>query len=937
MSISASWIWSDDSAGKGYNLCSIFRRDFRLEKAPASARILISADSVFRLKVNGQWIADGPARGYPEHYYYDILDLGGLLRAGANQIEAVVRYYGCGTFHQLPQRGGFLAQIELTDPDETILTDEAWYAAPLTQWVVNTVKSSVQQSPYEIYDASLPEKPEWKNAVKICGAEEGPWKNLRARDVKTLSRREFLLRRFAGVARVPKEPQIISFSLQKLFFPGDVTLNCSSTFPVIASMIVHSPQSQMVHLGLLNAKVSVNGRTALNGEVALNRGRNLLVMGSANLDGHRHECEVAFPAEAEVTLGNCYDETGRVALVDLPELRELTVLDTDEPRFRWANTGYQERQAAFFKLRDSLLALKTVGEFKERCPEARLFEPAELVKDPNLPFSLRKPFRAEPGDVLNPNALLYPDDDCTTVVPPADCDIELCYDLGEQNVGYWNFALFAAAGTVIDIAAVEYVTPDGRVQDPYGCYRNSMRYICREGYNRYISYRRRSGRYLFITIRNAAAPVKIQFLRLVESTYPVVFEGEFNASDYRLNRIYEISALTMKLCTEDTFTDCPLYEQTLWVGDARNEGLFAMSSFGAYDVVRRCIRLAADSLCHLPLVGCQVPSGWGSIIPIWSFMWVISVWDYYFETADKAFCREIWPDITLNLDNAWRMIDPETGLFRSEGWNLFDWSKTNCSHAIMIQNSMFLAGALNAAVSLGEALGEDVAPFRDRLEPLKKAVNAAWDSRKLAWPDSIRETGPSEDISMHTSMLSLLYDVADDDHRAAARANTVTPRPELIKVSSPFAALYLYEALEKIGMPDEIMKAVYRDYLPMLRIGSTTVWETFARAFSNDEDFPTRSHCHGWSAAPLYVLPRLVLGILPVEPGMRKVVISPRLGELEYASGARPTVHGRIEVRWQKRDGKVEIRATAPAEVELEYRTNDTLDGYEVTFNGETV
>ena len=58
----------------------------------------------------------------------------------------------------------------------------------------------------------------------------------------------------------------------------------------------------------------------------------------------------------------------------------------------------------------------------------------------------------------------------------------------------------------------------------------------------------------------------------------------------------------MKLCMEDTFTDCPLYEQTLWVGDARNEGLFAMSVFGAYDLVRRCIRLAGQSLERFPLV-----------------------------------------------------------------------------------------------------------------------------------------------------------------------------------------------------------------------------------------------------------------------------------------------------------------------------------------------
>lgn len=36
MNITASWIWPADSDGRGFNLCSVFRRDFRLESAPAS-------------------------------------------------------------------------------------------------------------------------------------------------------------------------------------------------------------------------------------------------------------------------------------------------------------------------------------------------------------------------------------------------------------------------------------------------------------------------------------------------------------------------------------------------------------------------------------------------------------------------------------------------------------------------------------------------------------------------------------------------------------------------------------------------------------------------------------------------------------------------------------------------------------------------------------
>ena len=185
----------------------------------------------------------------------------------------------------------------------------------------------------------------------------------------------------------------------------------------------------------------------------------------------------------------------------------------------------------------------------------------------------------------------------------------------------------------------------------------------------------------------------------------------------------------------------------------------------------------------------------------------------------------------------------------------------------MIYNSLFLIGALDAAIKLGEALEEqpdEVAHWREFRAALAEAVNRAWDARKLAWPDSIDENGrPSEDVSVHTSMLAVIYDVAVAAHQAEVRTNVLSPRSELIPVASPFASLYFYEALEKLGVPGEIVDAIRRDYRPMLRAGASTVWETYARAFSHVGDFPTRSHCHGWSAAPLYYLPRLVLGIVP--------------------------------------------------------------------------
>ncbi|UKI32927.1 MAG: hypothetical protein L6W00_05150 [Lentisphaeria bacterium] len=314
-----------------------------------------------------------------------------------------------------------------------------------------------------------------------------------------------------------------------------------------------------------------------------------------------------------------------------------------------------------------------------------------------------------------------------------------------------------------------------------------------------------------------------------------------------------------------------------------------MSCFGAYDLVRRCIRLGGESLDRLPLVGSQVPSSWDNIIPAWSFMWVLSIFDYHEETGDLEFVREVWPMLEKNLSGAESMLDPGTGLFACTGWNLFDWSRTKCEFRIMIYNSLFLIGALDAAVRLGEAreeVPEVVAHWREFRAALAASVNRVWDARKLAWPDSIDENGrSSEDVSVHTSMLAEIFDAAAPEHQAEVRANVLSPRSELIPVASPFASLYYYEALEKLGVAGEILDAIRRDYRSMLQAGASTVWETYARAFSHVGDFPTRSHCHGWSAAPLYYLPRLVLGIVPDGVGGRRFLISPRVTGIDFAAG----------------------------------------------------
>lgn len=933
MKLSANWIWSDDSDGRGYNLCSVFHRDFQLEKLPESAVLRITADSYYRLLVNGRWIVDGPCRSWPEHYRYDKVDIAGALRRGTNRIEAVVRYFGCGTFHQLPQRAGFLAQLDCGDL--RIVTDETWNAAPLAQWVERTVKSSCQQSPVEIFDATRPDV-EWRPASVVAASDRGPWRDLRERDCPLLTRQKFPLRHVVNCSRVMPQLTTLAVSGQKLMFPGDTSMDRASTFGVILAMTAVSSTTRRIRMSSNGVQLAVNGIIVADGEAEFRAGENLIVAVPKEPSGLCVAYELGFPADAGLVIGNPWDDAPRTGYFLLTDCAKL---DRSTPE-RWANTQWRERCDHLKEHCDRALTLKDASEVRAAFPEGRALPEEELLDDAAaLSFENRCAEPVHPGDVENADHLIFDDGRCTTINPVEGRDIEICCDLGEQNIGYWEFSLFAAAGTIVDLAAVEYIAPDGRIQHTLQC-RNIMRYICRDGYNHFTSFRRRGGRYIFLTLRNFASPVRIRNLRLVESTYPVVHVGKFICSDDLLNRIYGISQRTLKLCMEDTFTDCPLYEQTLWIGDARSESLFAMSVFGAYDLVRRCIRLAGQSLERFPLIPDQLPSGWSAIIPIWSFMWCLSVADYCNETGDVDFPREIWPMFKKLLDNADRQIDESTGLFISRDRNFFDWGRTNTEKPILLYNSFFLVGALDAGIRLAARLGEAAAEkeFRTRRTALISALDRSWDTRLQAWPDSLDENGaPCAEASVHTSMLAILFDAVSPKRLPRVRENTVSPPPDLIKPASPFASFYYYQALEKLLLEEKVIENMRKDYLPMLEYGSTTVWETYPDGAYACGDFPTRSHCHAWSAAPLYFFPRLVLGIRNAAAGGTKFVISPHPGKLEWARGARPTIRGRIEVEWRRKGKTLDIKAFAPEGVELVFERNNALNGLEIRFNGNWI
>lgn len=102
------------------------RKKIEIGIVPAHYWVHVSADNRFILHVNGQYAAEGPARGDLFHWRFETVDLAPLLHAGTNIIAAEVWDFGeDAPVAQMSHRAGFLMQGD-TDAEAAVNTGKDW-------------------------------------------------------------------------------------------------------------------------------------------------------------------------------------------------------------------------------------------------------------------------------------------------------------------------------------------------------------------------------------------------------------------------------------------------------------------------------------------------------------------------------------------------------------------------------------------------------------------------------------------------------------------------------------------------------------------------------------------------------------------------------------------------------------------------------------------
>ncbi|GIP18776.1 hypothetical protein J40TS1_44180 [Paenibacillus montaniterrae] len=105
----------------------LVRKAFVLEQQPLQANLRITGDDYYKLYINGQFVGQGPAQGYPFHYNYNEWEVASYLQAGNNVIAVHVYYQGHinRSYNSGDLRQGMIAELYVNQRLH-LISDSSW-------------------------------------------------------------------------------------------------------------------------------------------------------------------------------------------------------------------------------------------------------------------------------------------------------------------------------------------------------------------------------------------------------------------------------------------------------------------------------------------------------------------------------------------------------------------------------------------------------------------------------------------------------------------------------------------------------------------------------------------------------------------------------------------------------------------------------------------
>lgn len=405
--------------------------------------------------------------------------------------------------------------------------------------------------------------------------------------------------------------------------------------------------------------------------------------------------------------------------------------------------------------------------------------------------------------------------------------------------------------------------------------------------------------------------------------------GNFECDDQFYNRLWWMARNTLYICARDGYMDCPDRERALWIGDVGDQTgaiFYTLDEAG-----RKLLKKAIDNTINYrrgDIIEGLTP-GFGSFqtktaeFVAQSLQFIDNVvWQYYYNTGDKATIENAYPAILTYL-KLWNMASDGMPENRNEGVNWIDWGSDRGDGEAVRATWYYIA--LKAAKKMAILLDktEDIPWYNNRINSIKQNYVQKY------WRGSSYNTAgkPTEE---RVSSLAVIAGLADENHYQTLVEEVLFP----IRKSSPHFEWLAEEALMQLKHPEKAltrMKEVYDFQVDNPNL--TTLYERF----ENDPKGSLGTPNHAWNA-PNYVLSRYITGIKATEVAWASYEVCPTLANLKSFKTKVPSVKGDILVEVQSNETNFNLKLDSPENTTAVIgipKTNTEI--FEVTVGGSTV
>ncbi len=433
-----------------------------------------------------------------------------------------------------------------------------------------------------------------------------------------------------------------------------------------------------------------------------------------------------------------------------------------------------------------------------------------------------------------------------------DIKDHIIYDLCREETGYLCFSITSPCEQKIAIGFAEHIKYGYVEWLMSGDRHFGFEYTLKPGKNVFFNPMFRVGtRYLEVI---APEPVEVEYVSMYTSYYDLD-KKEIPFTDELDRMIYDVCIHTLECCMHEHYEDCPCREQALYALDSRNQMLCGYYAFGEYAFPRSNLLLMSKDRRDDGLLTITVPRKVALTIPVFALFYIIETYEYVVHSKDTTIINDAYDKLNAIITTFINRM--ENGLVPSfteaHQWNFYEWTDgmsgklTRCDDYKFETplNCVFVL-ALKAMHYMNEQVGKTDSYLTIADTVRQRIHEVFYDRERGAFINSTMDNK----ISELSNSFAILCEAVTGTEALEIAQKLMDRNSGYTEISLSMIG-FKYDALIKLygrKYLDYIFEDIRKRYQYMLDHGATTFWEYQ----DTDKRGEAASHCHGWSALPVY-------------------------------------------------------------------------------------